>query len=69
MTNRTATLSPAIITQIANAGIKIIQIEAVASHLAELMAAAHGDDWEVCTSHKAGAEFILIKPKMESGKC
>ncbi len=58
-------LHPAITFQLRNAEMKVVQINAVADHLAALMAEAHGKEWKVDVSHEDGAEFILIRPKLK----
>jgi len=55
-------------TQARNASIGADQIEAVAAHLAQLMHNFHGDiegnGWTAHICHDAGAEFVLIRPKL-----
>ncbi|EJL54571.1 hypothetical protein PMI09_02312 [Rhizobium sp. CF122] len=66
MTCTTKRLQSIFQTQARNADIGAKQIYAVSIHLAQLMHNFHGDisgqGWEVCISHDAGVELILVKP-------
>lgn len=66
MTAPATKVHPMLATAATNARIQAVQINAVATHLAQLMHDYHGDlsghGWEICTCHEAGAEFMLIKP-------
>ncbi|WP_313760200.1 hypothetical protein [Rhizobium sp.] len=66
MTTATKRLQTMFHTQVRNANIAAEQIDTVSVHLAQLMHTFHGDlsghGWEVCISHDAGEELILIKP-------
>ncbi|MDM9629521.1 hypothetical protein QTL95_26920 [Rhizobium sp. S152] len=66
MTSPTSSIKSMFQTQVRNARIGVEQIEAVSTHLAQLMHNFHGNlsghGWEICVSHEVGAEMILIKP-------
>lgn len=63
MTAPSSKLHPMIASQVANAGIRLIQIEAVAKHLSDLMKDVHGGEWRVQIEHQHN--FIMVAGKFK----
>jgi len=61
MTKPSTKLHPMIAQQIANAGIRLAQIDAVAAHLADLMREAHGREFRIQVEHEVGLIVIARK--------
>lgn len=65
-TNPIRTNLPASITaQFCNAEILTAQIKAVATQLVDLMEELHGGTCRLDISHEAGAELILLRPRVK----
>lgn len=62
----TKTLPTSLTVQFANADIRMVQIEAVAKHLAILMEEVHGGSWRVQIDHEN--EFLMVAKRPDRNK-
>ncbi len=67
MTRPKQDIHPLIVSQVANAKLLAIQIEAAAKRLAQLMDQLHGREFKFMVSHEDGGEMVMIAHGLKRG--